>query len=184
MRFTRYPKSESYQITPRKLAAARRAVQRQKDRYPLFPELVTHNTPEERLDSIATHRTRWWQTMRDRQARQWRRARKASRDLPRGPKAAITRYWQVCGYPGDPVYLLSIIHEHKARRVCFWHVMAELRRIRLNGLHGRGGTSRPRPIQIGDPAVHLPGRSWRSRAAARQTTHSQTYRKNSAVPNN
>ena len=40
MRFTRYPKGEPYQITPRKLAGARRAVQRQKDRYPLFPELL------------------------------------------------------------------------------------------------------------------------------------------------
>jgi hypothetical protein len=40
MRFTRYPKGEAYQITPRKLAAARRAVQQDKDRYPLFPELL------------------------------------------------------------------------------------------------------------------------------------------------
>jgi hypothetical protein len=40
MRFTCYPKGEPYQITPRKLAAARRAVQKDKDRYPLFPELL------------------------------------------------------------------------------------------------------------------------------------------------
>ena len=41
MRFARYPKGEvAYQITPRKLAAARRAVQQDKDRYPLFPELL------------------------------------------------------------------------------------------------------------------------------------------------
>jgi len=33
--------------------------------------------------------------------------------------------------PGDPVYLLAIIHEHRARKVCYWHVMAELRRLRL-----------------------------------------------------
>jgi hypothetical protein len=140
MRFTRYPKGDSYQVTPRKLAAARRAVQRQNDRYPLFPELVTHNTAEERLDSIAAHRMQWWQTMRDRQAKQWRRARKTLRDLPRGPKTAITGYWKICGYPCDPLYLLSIIHEHKARKVCFWLVMAELRRLRLNRQHGHGGT--------------------------------------------
>src|SRR5215469_14058071 len=131
MRFTRYPKAEPYEITPRKLAAARRAVQRQKDRFPLFPELITHQTAEERLDAIAYGRAEWWQNMRDHQAKQWRRARKSLRDLPRGPRAAITRYWQICGHLGDPVYLLSIIHEHKARKVCFWHVMAELRRLQI-----------------------------------------------------
>jgi len=112
MRFTRYPKGEPYEITPRKLAAARRAVQREKDRYPLFPELVKHQTAEDRLASIAVERGTWWREMRERQA-------------------AIKRYWEICGCPGDPVYLLTIIHEHKARKVCYWHLMAELRRLRL-----------------------------------------------------
>src|ERR1700757_3879231 len=53
MRFTRYPRWEPYEVTPRKLAAARRAVQREKDRYPLFAELLKHQTPEDRLASIA-----------------------------------------------------------------------------------------------------------------------------------
>jgi hypothetical protein len=64
MRFTRYPKGEAYQITPRKLAAARRAVQREKDLYPLFPELLKHQTAEDRLTSIAAQRESWWQEMR------------------------------------------------------------------------------------------------------------------------
>jgi hypothetical protein len=37
MRFTRYPKGDSYQVTPRKLAAARRAVQRQKGSLSVVP---------------------------------------------------------------------------------------------------------------------------------------------------
>jgi hypothetical protein len=106
MRFTRYPKGEASQITSRKLAAARRAVQREKDRYPLFPELVKHQTAENRLTSIAVERERCWQEMRDRHAKLWRRARQALRGLPPGPRAAITRYWQICGFPGDPIYLL------------------------------------------------------------------------------
>ena len=61
MRFTRYPKGEAYQITSRKLAAARRAVQKDKDRYPLFPELLKHQTAEDRLASIAAQRETWWQ---------------------------------------------------------------------------------------------------------------------------
>jgi hypothetical protein len=131
MRFTRYPKGEAYQITPRKLAAARRAVQREKDRYPLFPELVRHQSAEDRLASIAAQRKTWWQDMRGRQAKPWRKARQALRDLPPGPRAAIKRYWEICGCPGDPVYLLTIIREHWTRKVCYWHVMAELRRLRL-----------------------------------------------------
>ena len=68
MRFIRYPKGEAYQITSRKLAAGRRAVQREKDRYPLFPELVKHQAAEDRLASIAVERETWWQEMRERQA--------------------------------------------------------------------------------------------------------------------
>jgi hypothetical protein len=131
LRFTRYPKGEPYQVTPRKFAAARRAVQREKDRYPLFPELLKHQTPEERLASIADERGRWWQETRDRHAKLWRKARRAWRELPAGRRAAIRRYWKICGRPGDPVYLLTLIHEHKMRKVCYWHVMAELRRLRL-----------------------------------------------------
>jgi hypothetical protein len=88
MRFTRYPKGEPYQITPRKRAAAWRAVQKEKDRYPLFLELVKHHTAEDRLASIADQRERWWHEMRERHANVWRKARQALRDLPLGPRAA------------------------------------------------------------------------------------------------
>jgi hypothetical protein len=131
MRFTRYPKDEPYETTPRKLSAARRAVQKGKDRYPLFPELLKHQTAEERLASIADERARWWHEMRDRQANGWRKARQNLNRLPSGPRAAMKRYWKICGCPGDPVYLLTMIHNHKVRKVCYWHVMAELRRLRL-----------------------------------------------------
>jgi hypothetical protein len=131
MRFTSYPKGEAYQITSRKLAAARRAVQREKDRYPLFPELLKHQTAEDRLASIAVERERWWHEMRDRQANGWRKARQNLNRLPSGPRAAMKRYWETYGCPGDPVYLLTMIHNHKVRKVCYWHVMAELRRLRL-----------------------------------------------------
>jgi hypothetical protein len=100
MRFERYPRWEPYEVTPRKLAAARRAVQKEKQRYPLFPELLKHQTAEERVTAIAIERERWWQQMRDHRVKQWRRARQALGDLRPGPCAAIKRYWQVCGFPG------------------------------------------------------------------------------------
>ena len=53
MRFTRFPRVE--RPTPpsgRRVAAAQTGVQAEKDRFPLFPELVTHHTPEARLAAI------------------------------------------------------------------------------------------------------------------------------------
>jgi hypothetical protein len=47
-------------------------------------------------------------------------ARQALREIPPGPRTAIQRFWQICRFPGDPDYLLSMIHEHKARRACYW----------------------------------------------------------------
>jgi hypothetical protein len=53
MRFTRFPRGE--QPNPpsaRRVAAAKRAVQAEKDRYPLFPELVRYPTTESRLEAM------------------------------------------------------------------------------------------------------------------------------------
>ena len=33
--------------------------------------------------------------------------------------------------PDDPTYLLGLIHDHKARKRCFWHALADLRRLKL-----------------------------------------------------
>jgi hypothetical protein len=96
----------------------------------LFPELLKHQTAEERLASIAVEQETWWQQMRDRHANLWRKARQNLNRLPPGPRAAIKRYSKICGCPGGPVYLLTLIHEHRARKVCYWHVMAELLRLR------------------------------------------------------
>src|SRR5260221_810834 len=84
MRFTRYPKGEAYQITSRKLAAARRAVQREKDRYPLFPQLVKHQTAENRLASIAVEQEPCWHEMREPHARLMGHAPHNSHSSPPG----------------------------------------------------------------------------------------------------
>ena len=51
MRFTRFPRGEHQPSPPsaRRVAVAKRAVQAEKDRYPLFPELVRYATTESRL---------------------------------------------------------------------------------------------------------------------------------------
>jgi hypothetical protein len=52
-------------------------------------------------------------------------------EAPPGPRTAIMRYWQKAFLPGDAIYLLGLIHDHKVRKHCFWHALAELRRLQL-----------------------------------------------------
>ena len=131
MRFTRFPRGETSPPSARRVAAAKRAVQAEKDRYPLFPELVTHHTPEARLAAIDRHRIEWWQEQRNFRALRWREARSSLRALPPGPRTAIMRYWQKAFLPGDATYLLGLIGDHKVRKRCFWHALAELRCLNL-----------------------------------------------------
>jgi hypothetical protein len=132
MRFTRFPRGEQpCPPSARRVAAAKRAVQAEKDRYPLFPELVRYATTESRLAAMQEHRITWWQQHRNHVAASWREARASLRSLPPGPRAGILRYWQTCSLPGHPVYLLSMLHDHRARKRCFWHALAELRRLKL-----------------------------------------------------
>jgi hypothetical protein len=79
MRFTRFPRVETSPPSARRVAAAKRAVQAEKDRYPLLPELVTHHTPEVRLAAIDRHRIEWWQEQRNFRAERWREARSSAR---------------------------------------------------------------------------------------------------------
>jgi hypothetical protein len=81
-------------------------VQKEKDRYPLFPEILKHKSAEERLAEIADQREQWWQRMRDYRPNNGDAPVKlyVTCRLVRG--AAIKRYWQICGFPGDPDYLI------------------------------------------------------------------------------
>lgn len=133
MRFNRYPRADNTDVTPRRLAAARRAVQREKDRFALFPELVTHTTAEERIAAVNHHRTEWDQEHRQRRAANWRRARRQLGELPIIRQTGIRRYWQQFNGPGDPVYLLDMITQANRGR-CYWQLLANVRRMRLMGL--------------------------------------------------
>jgi hypothetical protein len=95
-----------------------------------FPELVRYPTTESRLEAMQEHRITWWQQHRNHVAASWREARASLRSLPPGPSAGILRYWRTCSLPGHPVYLLGMLHDHRARKRCFWHALAELRRLK------------------------------------------------------
>lgn len=134
MRFDRYPRPvEKRERTPRRVAAAKRAVQKEKDSWALFPAMATHQTAEERLDALDVHTREWWRAMRQNRADSWRRARRALRRLPDIRRAGLVRYWQTTwGGPKDPVYLLGMIREASGF-VSFWGKLAHFRRLKLIG---------------------------------------------------
>lgn len=99
----------------RREAAARRAIQRERDRMPLFAADVTETTDDRRERSQAGDiaSARFWRRER---ARDWRLVRRWLRDQPDELRAAILEKWNRGTYPATPEYLNSIIRmERKAR---------------------------------------------------------------------
>ena len=60
-------------------------------------------------------------------------------------RAGLLRYWQTSQMPGSPVYLLGCIHEITSRRVCFWHKLAQRRRLQLIGAGKLPSPWKPQP---------------------------------------
>jgi len=132
MRFNRYPRTTMAEATPRRLAAARRAVNAEKDKYALFPEFVRHKTAEERVAAIQRHTVVFWDERRNDRAHSWRTARRQLRELPDLTRRGVLAWWQRGGVPGCPEYLLGAIREAK-RGVSYWGRLAELKRLALIG---------------------------------------------------
>ena len=133
MRFTRFPRLSPYVATPRKLACARRAIQSSHEECPLFTVLTDQRSPVQRMTDNERHARVHWQNLRFTQAETWREARRELATLRPSQRAGLLRYWQQCDLPGSAVYFLGCICAIKRRRVCFWHELAGLRRLRLIG---------------------------------------------------
>jgi hypothetical protein len=95
--------------TPRRLAAAKKAIQREKDKWELFPENQTKVTPEERIARTDAGSIRVQKENRLKTARDWRIARASLRSLTEPLKGEVFRAWQTGMYPGTPAYLISLI---------------------------------------------------------------------------
>jgi len=133
MRFSRFPRHTVRENTPRRVAAAKRAVQTERDKFSLFPELCTHKNAEERLIAIEVNGAQWWQEFRDLRAKNWHSARANLRAIRPSLAEGIKRYWQTCRWPGDPTYLLGLIHDCTIKRKCPWRMLRLLRMFRCYG---------------------------------------------------
>jgi hypothetical protein len=111
MKFSPHIKATRRAITPRRLAAARRALQNQADAVALFPELQPTQTPQERCDQFDAEAVAMVQRWRDHEAATWKRARQMFRALPSAQRAEVqARYWGNRFMPKTAVYLLETIH--------------------------------------------------------------------------
>jgi hypothetical protein len=112
MKFDRFIRAERRPITGRRLAAAKRALQRQADAVALFPELQPTETPAQRCHRFDEASLATVQRWRDTRAADWRRARRTLRAMSAEQQAQVDRrFTQNRFMPGDPVYLLEIIRD-------------------------------------------------------------------------
>lgn len=112
MRFKRYYRIEQFQETPRKRAGCLRSQKRERDKLPLLAELIRAQQPtvDEVMAQRAIDTVRWQQETRDRRAAKWREARRRLNTYGPNARAALLEYWQTCKWPGDPTYLLDMLH--------------------------------------------------------------------------
>ncbi len=124
MRFTRRPRC-AYTVTDRKRAAAvrlqrrQRRQRRQRERLPLLAPLIAQEQPS--IDAVMTARVANWieceQNNRDRRAASWRKARGRLDGHQPAERRALLDYWNGHKWlPGDPVYLLDLLHGFQTGR--------------------------------------------------------------------
>lgn len=130
MRFTPHQGIFAYERTNRKLKAAERRLRLDREKFPLFAAEIAESqpTPEELLDARGKAFLENQQANRDREARNWWRARAELRAIPEPDRATFIRYWNRCKCPGNAAYLLTymnmfrdgrlIVHEGEVRPRC------------------------------------------------------------------
>lgn len=117
MRHSKYGRAERREITPRRVAAAKVAIQREIERAGLFAdEFVTQRDPLARVNRNEDGVLAWTQAMRATRARMWRAARRRLRALPARERSAVYERWQLGPYPGTPEYLSELVRDVEIRR--------------------------------------------------------------------
>jgi hypothetical protein len=116
MRFDRYPgKTLGRDGKPSKqrLTAAKKSLQRQRDKTPLFAAEIASEqpTPEERIAELDRNAEAWLDGMRALVAKSWRDSRAKLRSLPADQAFAILAEWQYGYLPGSQEYLADLIRQ-------------------------------------------------------------------------
>jgi hypothetical protein len=118
MRFTRYPGryiDRDEAPNKRRLSSARRALQRERDKAPLFAREIAAEqpTPEGRIQQLDAGAAAWLADRRRGVAAGWKACRAELRSLPADLMLAILREWQYGYLPGSHEYLANLIHSRR-----------------------------------------------------------------------
>lgn len=139
--------------SPQRIAAARRAVEKDKrrvqdakDSVALFPELQANIQPaytdeHDRMSDMDQREWRMTLEIRSRRAASWREARRIYFSLPITQRAGIKRLWSKGIYPTDPSYLLEMLRTYQRPGHSAW---THLRKARLCWLWARGIMPKPK----------------------------------------
>ena len=98
-------------ITPRRLSAAKRALQRQRERLPLFADQVAaeQGTPEERIEHFDQRQLEREQGHRDLAARHWRWGRYQLSQLSAEIRLEIIERWNSSMIPPQSHYFADFV---------------------------------------------------------------------------
>jgi hypothetical protein len=115
MDFDRYPYRPETALartpSPRRLAAARRHLQRKADEVALFPELAPTQTPLERCQSFDRQAAEFITRMRALEAKHWRQGRAMLRQLPEELVEEVAQNWLTNRFlPKSATYFADHIH--------------------------------------------------------------------------
>ena len=105
-------------ITPRRLAAAQRALARERSRFALFATQVAAEqpTPEQRIENFDRRLLQADQGHRDLAARHWRFARRQLGFLSHAVRSEIIAAWNASSIPPDPHYFADFVRREIRRR--------------------------------------------------------------------
>ncbi len=139
-------------MTDRKRAAALRLQRRQREHLPLLASLIAE--AQLSIDDLMTTRgatwIEWERSERDRRAGLWRKAR---RDLDRHAPAirqALLDYWNSHRWlPGDPYYLLDMLHGFRTGRLILNNGQVCPARLTIPASEALAAFGRPKPVDGG-----------------------------------
>lgn len=111
------PRAAARPLTERRLAAARRALQREREDCPLFADDIADEQPtaEERVQEIDAAQVAHWQRIRDYNARTWRAARRILNGLPVEERDRLRAEWQSAPYPASASYFADFLYQRTGR---------------------------------------------------------------------
>jgi len=113
IRFNReLSKTKRRGVTPRRLAAAKRALKKQRDKCPLFRDQVRARqpTPEQRIYDMDTKFVKEWDGLRLATCKQWLKLRRIIRvEVCPDIKEEFLTSWRIKSYPGCPYYALDFL---------------------------------------------------------------------------